>query len=134
MITPFSAPFLSFLFLRPINKLCPRPKLHENELIFGLAPSFLKVKVQVSQLRLTLCDPIDCSRPGSSVHGILQATVLVWVPFPSPGDHPDSGTEPRCLALEVDSLPSVSPGKLLNKAMFHVKLKHCTVFLKHVKS
>ena len=138
MITPFSAPFFSSLFLRPVNKLCPRPKLHENhhfgELIFGLAPNFLKVEVKVTQSCLTLCDPIDCSRPGSSVHGILQATILVWVPFPSPGDHPDSGIEPRCLALEVDSLPSESPGKRLNKAMFHVKLKHCTVFLKHVKS
>ena len=31
------------------------------------------------QLYLTLCDPIDCSPPGSSVHGILQARVLEWV-------------------------------------------------------
>ena len=28
---------------------------------------------------LTLCDPIDCSPPGSSVHGILQARILEWV-------------------------------------------------------
>ena len=27
----------------------------------------------------TLCDPIDCSPPGSSVHGILQARILEWV-------------------------------------------------------
>ena len=33
----------------------------------------MKVKVLVTQLCLTLCDPIDCSPPGSSVHGILQA-------------------------------------------------------------
>ena len=31
------------------------------------------------QLCLTLCDPMDCSLPGSSVHGILQARVLEWV-------------------------------------------------------
>ena len=31
------------------------------------------------QLCLTLCDPIDCSPPGSSVHGILQAKILEWV-------------------------------------------------------
>ena len=30
------------------------------------------------QLRRTLCDPMDCSLPGSSVHGILQARVLEW--------------------------------------------------------
>ena len=31
------------------------------------------------QLCLTLCDPMDCSPPGSSVHGILQAKILKWV-------------------------------------------------------
>ena len=31
------------------------------------------------QLCLTLCDPMDCSAPGSSVHGILQARTLEWV-------------------------------------------------------
>ena len=38
-----------------------------------------KVKVLVAQLCLTLCDPMDCSPPGSSVHGILQARILEWV-------------------------------------------------------
>ena len=32
----------------------------------------------------TLSDPMDCSPPGSSVHGIFQAGALEWVPFPSP--------------------------------------------------
>ena len=31
----------------------------------------------------TLCDPADCSPPGSSVHGILQARTLMWVAMPS---------------------------------------------------
>ena len=38
----------------------------------------------VAQSRLTLCDPTDCSPPGSSVHGILQARILEWVAMPSP--------------------------------------------------
>ena len=33
----------------------------------------------VTQLLLTLCDPMDCSPPGSSVHGIFQARILEWV-------------------------------------------------------
>ena len=33
----------------------------------------------VAQSCLTLCDPMDCSSPGSSVHGILQARILEWV-------------------------------------------------------
>ena len=35
------------------------------------------------QLRLTLCDPMDCSPPGSFVHGILQGRRLEWVAMPS---------------------------------------------------
>ena len=34
---------------------------------------------EVDQLCLTLCDPMDGSLPGSSVHGILQARILEWV-------------------------------------------------------
>ena len=34
---------------------------------------------EVAQSCLTLCDPVDCSPPGSSVHGILQARILEWV-------------------------------------------------------
>ena len=36
----------------------------------------------VIQLCLTLCDPIDCSLPGSTDYGILQARILVWVAIP----------------------------------------------------
>ena len=37
------------------------------------------VSVSLSQLCLTLCNPMDCSSSGSSVHGILQARILQWV-------------------------------------------------------
>ena len=37
---------------------------------------------------------MDCSPPGSSVCGILQARILEWVPFPTLGDLPDPGIEP----------------------------------------
>ena len=40
-------------------------------------------KVLVAQSCLTLCDPMDCSPPGSSVHEILQARVVEWVAMPS---------------------------------------------------
>ena len=46
-----------------------------------------------------LCDSMDCSTPGSSVHGILQARVLEWVAIPSPGVLPNWGIEPMYLAL-----------------------------------
>ena len=37
------------------------------------------VHVQLLQSCLTLCDPVECNPPGSSVHGILQARILEWV-------------------------------------------------------
>ena len=40
------------------------------------------MNVLVAQSCLTLCDPMDCSPPGSSVHGILQARILEWVAIP----------------------------------------------------
>ena len=39
----------------------------------------VKEKVFVTQSCLTLCDPMDCGPPDSSVHGILQARILEWV-------------------------------------------------------
>ena len=45
------------------------------------------------QLCPTLHDPMDCSPPGSSVHGILQARIVEWVAFPFFLGFPDPGTE-----------------------------------------
>ena len=39
----------------------------------------LSVYVLVAQSCLTLCDPMDCSQPSSSIHGVLQARILKWV-------------------------------------------------------
>ena len=54
----------------------------------------MKVKVLVVQSCLTLCNLVDCSPPGSSVHGISQARILEWLPSPSPGDLPNAGLKP----------------------------------------
>ena len=67
--------------------------------------------VFVAQSYLTLGDPVDCSPPGSSVHGILQARILEWVAMPSSRDLPDPGMKPRSPTLQADSSPSESPGK-----------------------
>ena len=49
---------------------------------------------------------MDGCLPASNVLGILQARMLDWVLFPSPGDLPDPGIEPRSPALHAGSLPS----------------------------
>ena len=57
----------------------------------------------VTQSHVTLCDPKDCSPPGSSVCGILQAGIME---LPSPGDLPNPGVEPGSPALQAGSLLS----------------------------
>ena len=51
-----------------------------------------------AQACLTLCDPIDCSLPGSSTHGIFQARNWSGLPFSTPGYLPDSGIQTMSLA------------------------------------
>ena len=59
-----------------------------------------------------LCDPMDCTLSGLSVHGILQE---YWggFPFPSPGDLPDPGIEPVFLVWAGEFSTTEPPGKLL---------------------
>ena len=58
------------------------------------------VCVLVSQSCPTLCDPMDCSLPGSSVRGILQARILEWVavPFCRGSSLPRDQTQVSCIA------------------------------------
>ena len=53
----------------------------------------------VIQLCPTLCDPMDCSLPGSSVHGILQTRILEWVAMASTGYFPNPEIKSRSPAL-----------------------------------
>ena len=66
---------------------------------------------EIAQSCPTLCNPMDCSLSGSSVHGIFQQECWSGLPFPSPGDLPDPGIEPGSPALQADALPSEPPGK-----------------------
>ena len=67
----------------------------------------------VTELCLTLCNPMDCSPPGSSVHGDSPGK-NTGLPCTPPGNLPKSGIEPTSAALQVDSLPSEPPGKPKN--------------------
>ena len=69
------------------------------------------MKSEVAQLCPMLCDLMDCSLPGFSVHGIFRARIMEWVPFPSPGDLPDPGIESGSPAFQADALPSEPLGK-----------------------
>ena len=60
----------------------------------------MKVKVLVAKSYLTLCDPMDCSPPGFSVHGILQARILevVAIPFSKESSQLRDQTWVNCIA------------------------------------
>ena len=69
---------------------------------------------ELLQLCLTLCDLIDYSVPGPSVHGMLQARIQEWVAMPSSrGIFPrlNPRIELRSPTLQADSLPSEPPKK-----------------------
>ena len=79
-----------------------------------------------AQLRPTLCDPMDCSLPDSSVHRILQARILEWVVIPFSRRFP---------ALQADSLPPEPLGKPRgspkapeNEAFYMPQLFYCCCF------
>ena len=79
-----SAYFRGYLF--PSQEDLPNPGIEPRSLALqaGSLPTELsgKPKVKITQLCPTLCDPMDCSLPGSSVHEILQASILEWVDIP----------------------------------------------------
>ena len=101
--------------------------INHSRILYDPPPRILEIKAKinkwdlfkincfhclVAQLCPTLCDPVDCSPPGSSVHGIFQARILEWLlPFPSPGDLPNPGIEPRSPTLQADALTPEPPGK-----------------------
>ena len=65
----------------------------------------------LAQSCLTLCDPVDCSPPGSSVHGVIPARILQWVAlFLLQGNIPDPGIKPESPALTGRFFTTETPG------------------------
>ena len=73
--------------------------------------------VKVTQLRPTLCDPMDYT-----VHGILQARILEWVALPCSRGSSQLRGQTQVSPLQADSLPSEPPGKPENTGMGSLSL------------
>ena len=71
--------------------------------------SILEWEESESVAQLSLCHPMDCTPPGSSVHGILQARILEWVAIPFSKGSSWPGIKSRSPILQSDSLPSEPP-------------------------
>ena len=103
--------------------------LYVYNLLLSL-PKFRAVCVCVCVCVLScihLCDPMDCSLSGSSVHGILQGRILEWGAISFSGDHPHPGIEPASPvspALQADSFTGWATGEALSLrlALFKTRL------------
>ena len=102
----------------PAKKLC----VGSNTFLQVLCSEFLGIRTYVHSKSLqscpTLCDPVDCSPPVSSVHGISQERIVEWVAIPPPGDLPNLGMEPVSLAsaaLAGRFFTTEPPGKPQNR-------------------
>ena len=76
----------------------------------------------VTQSCPTLCNPMDNSPRGFSVHGNPQARILEWIAMPSSRTFPNSGIKPRSPELQAYSLPSKPPGKPKKNGMGSLSL------------
>ena len=61
-----------------------------------------KKESEMAQSCPTLCNPMDCSLPGSSTHGISRQEYWSGLPLPSPGDLPDPGIEHESPERQAD--------------------------------
>ena len=88
------------------------PSYHHIPLLhFSDIPQHLQITAPGGGFVAKSCDPRDCSLPGYSVCGILQARILEWVCHFLLQGFPDSGIEPGFPALRADSLPMELRGK-----------------------
>ena len=77
-----------------------------------------------------LCNPMDCSPPGSSSMELSRQEYWSGSPFPSPGDLPNPGIKPGSPALQEDSLLSELPGKPFSQKNWRKRQKEFVMSLK----
>ena len=88
----------------------------------GILISIVSVLCSDAQSCPTLCDLMDCSLPGPSVHRISQARILEWVTIFFSGDLPNPEIEPESPELQMDCLLLEPSGKPLqiNKELYYI--------------
>ena len=94
-------PRVSSLPACPTNFRLPSPYLHKRVPIYQISSIllFMCLCAQSHQSCPTLCDPLDCSLPGSSVHGTFQARILEWIAISfSRGSSPRDRIHVSCIA------------------------------------
>ena len=152
--------FISSLLLPPTLSSINRFLTNLHNLVFGriwLACKDIIIHIvlfilcaKLLQSCLTPYDPMDCSPPRSSVHGILEARLVKWVAMPFSSDLPNPGIKPVSLTSPAlaDSSPLASPRKprfilvdtkivgQLSLGVIHPenKIKHTNIHIKNTLS
>ena len=78
---------------------CIKIKYYHLYKVFNIKSISIVYESEAAQSCPTLCDPMDCSLPVSSVHGIFQAIIVEWIAISFVGDLPNPGIEPGSPAL-----------------------------------
>ena len=113
-----------YLFLSPTSLLHEKKKRKKERNLENREPFLIQYSKHLKQSEkftlwmsakslqscLTLCDSMDYSLPGFSVHEILQARILEWIAIPFRGSS-RLRNRTQVSALQADSLPSEPPGK-----------------------
>ena len=96
--------------------------LDETEIYYNLVIIKSCEWVKVAQSCLTLCDPMDCSLPVSSVYGIFQARVLDWVviSFSRGSSQPRDQTQVSCIAVGFFTVWTTREAKFSESHLFPV--------------
>ena len=92
------------------------------------------LRAETFQSCLTLCSPKNCSPPGSSVQGILQARILEWVAFLPPGDLPDPGIKPAFPLAPAFQADSLLPSHWGNPKLIYLFLKKKSLLKRNRKN
>ena len=129
-------PLFSAMFLIPHNYILTMYLVFHYWIVVCLFFFFLwcAVKVLVAPSYSTLCDLMDCSPSGSSLHGILQARILEWeaIPFSRRSSIPE--IEHRFPTLQAACLPSEPPGKPMRCSIISLKIMYNIFMLMGTKS
>ena len=97
-------------FCDPVNRSTPGLPVHHQLLYFCFFFCITKCGGFVTKSCLTLVTPWTVARQAPLSFGFSRQEYLSGLPFSSPGDLPNPGTEPGSLALQADSLPTELPG------------------------
>ena len=102
--------------------LSHKRKAFESVLVrwMNLEPVIQSKWSEVAQSCLTLCNPMDCSLSGSSIHGIFQGRVLEWIAISFSRDLPNPGIEPGSPALQVDKVSQKNKYYILTHTHTHI--------------